>query len=333
MPKEAAIVFITHFFDAAIEKRFRKLRKECSRLFDVFLLAEAGVAVPDALLPETHSFDFESLRSMARSVIGEKVVPGNCHLRSIDFFRRAPGYRFYWFVEYDVVYSGNWRRFFSSFDDDASDLLAAHVRLARDDAEWPWASTFGPGADRLTDEERLIAFLPVHRISARGLEAVERKVAEGWIGHFEAIVPSALAHDGLSVADLGGSGAFTPADRVNRHYLVCRPDFSYFVGTLRCGPPIALRMVRNVLYHPCKTERVSSEGEDRRRRAKIVSRNRGVIYPYALRLLWLALRSRLPIPWRAIPQRGPAPQGLQRTRRHATSPPRLSAKSQRRPAT
>ena len=47
-------------------------------------------------------------------------------------------------------------------------------------------------------ENTLVAFFPVHRISKRGLDVVAARVAEGWHGHFEMLVPTALADAGLS---------------------------------------------------------------------------------------------------------------------------------------
>jgi len=115
----------------------------------VVVLAEQGTRIPPSITPFTHMFDFASLTPLASSVIGETLIPGTCQLRSIDFHRRFPHYRHYWFVEYDVVYTGNWGYLISSLADDPSDLLASHVRTLADEPDWYWRNPSPPGPIRL----------------------------------------------------------------------------------------------------------------------------------------------------------------------------------------
>jgi hypothetical protein len=233
------------------------------------------------------------LKQMAKSVIGEKIIPG-CHLRSIDFYQRFPGYRFYWFIEYDVVYTGHWGAFIASFADDQSDLLASHVRALSADPDWHWREGFSTGADVFAADEWVLAFLPIHRISARGLKAVATKVRAGWVGHYEALLPSALVHCGLPISDIGGSGAWTPKDRMLRHY-VDRGDglhYLYGAGTLRYRPAIRSRLMKNMLYHPRKTKPQAGKLSSRLRAVLAQLRAPGIFVPYWLRVAQLALWSR-----------------------------------------
>ena len=43
------IVFLTHVFDAEIERRIVKLKRECSDNCDIVVLAERGVKIPRPL--------------------------------------------------------------------------------------------------------------------------------------------------------------------------------------------------------------------------------------------------------------------------------------------
>jgi hypothetical protein len=302
--KADVIVFLAHVLDAEIEQRFFKFKQECSDICDIVVLAEQGSEIPASIAPFAHFFNFSALKRMANSVIGTGTVLGNCHLRSIDFYNRFPNYRFYWFVEYDVVYTGRWSDFLSSFADDPSDLLASHVRRLADEPDWFWRESFSPGTDSFAKDEWVLAFLPVHRISRRGLEAVARKVREGWVGHFEVLLPSALSRCGLRIFDMGGSGAWTPKERVLRHYVDWRAGRHYLhgAGTLRYRPAIRTRLIKNMLYHPCKTS--SSESRERQsnnrlRVAQALVRTPGFLIPYWLRLFRLAVLSRCPrVAWR-----------------------------------
>jgi hypothetical protein len=285
MTNSDVVVFLTHVFDDEIERRFHKLERECAGVCDVVLFVEQGTKVPPSLEPITQTFDFAAVKTMARSVIGDRVVPGNAHLRSLNFRNRFPRYRFYWFVEYDVVYTGHWGRFMAGLADDRSDLLAAHVRGLVDDPEWHWKDTFRTGADSMPAREWVLAFLPIYRISAAGLEAVEGKLRDGWVGHFEVVVPSALAFCGLGVADLGGSGAWTPRKRVLRHYVDYPPRLLH-ASSLCFRPPVNFRPVRNKLYHPCKTPALRRQKEFRSLR---------ILVPYWFRVFRLAVRSWVPL--------------------------------------
>lgn len=246
-----AAVFLVHYFDREIERRFDRLQAECAQRCDVFVLAEKGTPVPERLKSEARFFEFARIRRMARSIIGDRVVPGNAHLRAIDFYRREPGYRHYWFIEYDVVYTGRWDALMASLDDDDADLIASCVRDPEEDPRWHWIRTFDSGPDTVPADRRVVAFLPIFRISAAGLAAVDERVASGWTGHFEALLPTALAFRGMTISDFGGSGPFTPEARRHRVYL--DGEGLYGTGTLRFHPPVRWPMIPDMLHHPCKT--------------------------------------------------------------------------------
>ena len=159
--KSDVIVFLVHVFDAEIERRFLKLKQECSDICDVVLLAERGLNIPASVAPFAQFFDFDALKQIAQSVIGNKIIPGNAHLRGIDYCRRYPGYRFYWFVEYDVIYTGHWGEFIASFANDPSDLLASHVRVLADEPDWFWRKSFATGTDCFSEDRWVLAFMPI----------------------------------------------------------------------------------------------------------------------------------------------------------------------------
>jgi hypothetical protein len=46
----------------------------------------------------------------------------------LAFFGARPGFDYYWHIEYDVVFTGDWRTLLDAWREDASDLVAAHVR-------------------------------------------------------------------------------------------------------------------------------------------------------------------------------------------------------------
>jgi hypothetical protein len=283
-------VFLTHLFNRQIEERLLKLIGEAAGAgADVFVLAEARTPVPGAYGAITERFEFARLRARARSVIGNSLLPGNCHLRALDFFDRHPGYAHYWFVEYDAVYSGDWGRLFAALEDDPSDLLAARFAAIGDDPDWPWQRDFSTAGDAVDKARWVRAFFPVHRLSAAALQCIAQAVGRGWTGHFEVLVPTALGHAGLTMADIGGRSAWTPAARRDRHYLDCPlPDRFHCFGTLRYRPAIRSMPVADLIYHPVKTAGETVEPWPNRRRLRTLARYPGRVLAHGLRLGWRA---------------------------------------------
>jgi hypothetical protein len=254
------VCFLTHRLDGVIGSRFETLLRASGGARDVYVVAERGTAVPDEYLPRSHFFEFAALRHRARTIIGDTLTPGNCHLRALSVLEAFPDYEHYWFVEYDVVYRGSWATFFASFDDEPADLLGAHVRRLASDPGWYWNATFDAGEERVDDEARRIAFLPIARMSRAALHAVGRAVERGWTGHFEMLVPTAVERAGLTIADLGGSSEWTPPRRRQRHYLSAASVWtSPPLSTLRFRPAFlgVLPRLPDILYHPDKGERAS----------------------------------------------------------------------------
>ena len=140
---------------------------------------------------------------MLPRILGSKLIPGNCHLTMLAFFRARPGFDHYWHIEYDVVFTGDWRTLLDAWRDDASDLVAAHVRTRGEEPDWPWWTSLQVSPAE-TAAGHLRAFLPVYRISRRALERLEMAVRQGSSGHFEALVPTVLQAASLRIADSGG---------------------------------------------------------------------------------------------------------------------------------
>ena len=119
---------------------------------------------------------------------------------------------------------------------------------------------------------------------------------DGWVGHYEALLPSALVYCGLPISDIGGSGAWTPKDRMLRHYVDWGDGLRYLygAGTLRYRPAIRSRLMKNMLYHPCKTKPQAGKPGSRLRAVLAQLRAPGIFVPYWLRVAQLAIRSRRP---------------------------------------
>lgn len=272
------VAFFTHLFDDEIESRYLKLKSDLEGVAEVLIFSQAGTRIPERYRDRTYFFDYEGIRSAAKRVIGDQLLPGNVHLVELDFYRNHPGFDYYWFIEFDVVFSGNWATLFRAVRDDRADLLAGHVRGFQQERKWPWWETLDLPGCPLSQAEWVRAFFPVYRISTAGFQAVDKWVKRGWTGHFEGLIPCAIRSESLSISDLGGTGPWTPRERRHRFY----SSFSWdgggtlAAGTLRHRPPQgSLRLRRDTIFHPVKA--ISRE------------RNRGPVQ-YARDLYHLAIR-------------------------------------------
>ena len=251
-----AVVLFTHLFDPSVAKRYLKLKDELGKLARIFILAARGTSIPPEYADETYFFDYDRLRSGAARVIGDKIIPGNVHLVQLDFYRHHPGFDYYWFIEYDVVFTGNWVTLLDAVKSDHADLLAAHTRSRAEEPGWPWWETLDLPGCALQPADWLRAFFPIYRISGRGFRAVDEHVKSGWTGHFEGLIPSVLRSAGLSISDFGGSGAWTPKERRHRFYSSVSFDSgrSLNAGTHRHKPSHLFPLLRrNTIFHPLKS--------------------------------------------------------------------------------
>ena len=279
---KTAVCFITHTFDPELERRYAKLKNDVSGRAQVFLIAEKGAPIPEALAAETHIFEFSRLRTRPARVIGDRLVPGNVHLAFLDFYDHHPGFDRYWFIEFDVVFTGDWKTLFDAVEDDGSDLVAGYVRSYEDERDWFWWPFMDfPGYGNKSEWMR--AFFPLCRISRQGLDAVSRRVKDRWTGHHEGLIPTALREAGLTVSDLGGDGPQTPENRRHRFYVsVSSNEGEMLLGTLRAAPPHFMPFLsRDTIFHPVKQRRVPHLNDLRkmRQRFRLLFR-RGVAFSW-----------------------------------------------------
>lgn len=261
-PPPTAVLFQTHFFDRWAAAAFRRLRAGAPAHMrcTVLIHLPPGAPVPPRLAEVPHHVvRTPALRDPiypAKSADGPQGwslwFGGHTDLILLDFCRTNPGFARYWVVEYDVRFSGDWRRFFAAFEEDEADLLAPCVVRRRDDPGWyNWPSLHAPEA--VNEDCALRAFLPIFRASRHLVEAMDAAYRAGWGGHCEATWPTIARARGLVVADLGGEGEFT-APRNRGRFYASTPTAEFLApGTLLFKPALYRAGTRrDVLWHPVK---------------------------------------------------------------------------------
>lgn len=251
-----AILFVSHVFDRTILDRLEKLSEQTADFGTLFVYADVHGENPGDVNGRVERFDFEAIRREYPRILGTTLVPGNCHLPLLHFFKCHPQFQYYWVIEYDVVFTGDWRQLFGAFSNQPADFLASHLRRQEEEPSWYWWKSIQAPAGRGLPTTFTRAFGPIQRLSHRALEALERRVKEGWVGHFECLVPTLLADEGYLLADFGGDGSYVPLGFRNRFYRSFSwPDGRLIhLGSMRFRPYVSsLRFARrNTLYHPVK---------------------------------------------------------------------------------
>jgi hypothetical protein len=131
---------------------------------------------------------------------------GNEELKMLSACDRIAGYQYYLTVEYDVIFLTNPRESLAALIETAmsGDLAASRFTRKQEwNSDWMWwpglQSPEGSGIDLELIATR--AFMPIVGFSSDFAAIYEKKLAEGWIGHYEALLPTIAKHCGISVAD------------------------------------------------------------------------------------------------------------------------------------
>ncbi len=255
-----ALLFQTHYFDRALARQFARLQRQLPDDFDAHVLVHLppGAAVPHRLADVPHHIartDELAVAAYPRKRFDTAAglwAGGHVDLIVLHFTRAHPDYAQYWVVEYDVRYSGSWRRLFEDLRQQPADLLAPALRARSDDAAWAWWNGFAPAAPLAVDQQ-LCCFMPIFRVSRAGVAAVDAAWRAGWAGHSEAVWPSAIHAAGLVVAEPGGNGRFTPEALRGRHFSCAPTSLMLAPGTLLFKPPLyRMGSRRDMLWHPVK---------------------------------------------------------------------------------
>lgn len=254
------IIWQTHRLDERALEEYARLEQDCRGAFDSVVLYDNSAR--DFHQPEAYPdisfrmFELESLKQQFNlTQLSEKldITPGNTVFPLLAFAQNHR-YDYYWLIEYDVRYTGNWREFFDHFRESDSDLLGTTLyrHAFRPDWCW-WQSLQTPRFSLVRRKNWIRGLFPVMRISDKGLRVLEKANRRGWRGHYEVCVPTALYHYGLKIEDFGGDGEFVAAHNVNRFYVNNPKVDGLGPGTFVCPPtePIDERLP-DKLYHAVK---------------------------------------------------------------------------------
>ena len=154
----------------------------------------------------------EQLRDLPTPPRNPCILPiyYNPEIANIMFGKRFPDYQYYWYIEYDVFFNGQWQDFFELFRNSDEDFLGAYLRQYP--FKW-WNAKIETHLPLDIPQDCIFRFFGcIARFSAQLLAVLDSEYSAGHIGYYELAVPSLCANNGLKLGDLNADerNVYTP---------------------------------------------------------------------------------------------------------------------------
>ncbi len=260
--KTNVVLYMTHYFSQDIVAGYLKLREQVPENCEVVVLYDNTRSSFDRkLLPndaqvylfsESHIQNFKY--PVKNYIHPGKIFPMDVDYVFLDFFHHSPHYDYYWVVEYDVQFTGDWRVIFEHFAPSTRDLLATNIHRYAVFPGWPvWKTLRMSDDQRVSQADWVRAFFPFCRFSRLALETIDSAYQQGWAGHYEVSIGTLLLRAGLSIEDFGGQGEFVKSGNENRFYTSTVTNKFLSPGTFIYRPlKYKVGNLENKLWHPVK---------------------------------------------------------------------------------
>lgn len=249
-----AVLYLTNKSNEWTLSAFHALEQSLQGKADVyFAYHQQGDVLPVSLQNIENLFVFTSdvLNELGYTPIEKgKLVPGSNHFPLLKFFKENQCYDYYWLVEDDVRFSGDWKDFFDSFASSTSDFLSSVIETKAENPNWYWWTSLKAGNEVIVEEKLLKSFNPIYRLSRQALACIDAYLRIGWMGHHEVLLPTLLYNKGFLVEDFGGEGTFVRPENNAKFY----DDTSMRIA------PVLPDDRKNYLFHPVKEEKVRQDG-------------------------------------------------------------------------
>lgn len=249
-----AVLYLTNKSNEWTLCAFHVLEQSLQGMADVyFAYHQQGDVLPVSLHSVDNLFVFTSdvLNELGYTPIEKgKLVPGSNHFPLLKFYKENQGYDYYWLVEDDVRFSGDWKDFFGSFASSTSDFLSSVIETKAENPNWYWWTSLKAGNEVIVEEKLLKSFNPIYRLSRQALACIDAYLRIGWMGHHEVLLPTLLYNKGFLVEDFGGEGTFVRPENNAKFY----DDTSMRIA------PVLPDDRKNYLFHPVKEEKVRQDG-------------------------------------------------------------------------
>lgn len=253
------VLLVAHVLNKTLVYKYFQLKEQIQEADVILLLNNEDEPIDMTMLNgiDCRFFDMDMLNELHYVPIEETLIPGSNHFALLWFFLHNPRYEYYWNIEYDVDFTGNWNLLFKSFQNESTDFISTQIYSYEENPNWYWWESYHAITLDIPLNQRIHSFNPIYRISQAALEFLDFFLKKGNSGHHEVLIPTALFHSGFKIMDFGGNGSFVLSKNKERFYLnsTTIPELVY--GTMAAKPhlsSISSFNIPNKLFHPVKND-------------------------------------------------------------------------------
>lgn len=256
MKIQQAFILLTNKHSQPVLELFNDIYSASKSWGDAFIVYHQTTDdIPDAIKQVPHfTFTNDILEQLNYISLGNEIQT-NSHFPLLDFYLKNPSYDYYWYIEDDVKFAGNWSCLFNFFSEYyiQPDFISSNLFSIQEAPEWIWWETLCHPFSQIPLYLRIRSFNPIIRISNAALRCIHLALKDKWRGHHEVLLPTILHLEGFHVADFGGRGTFVMPGQEDQFY-ISGPVSPNNTGTMRFRPLIdpSEIQIKNKLYHPVK---------------------------------------------------------------------------------
>lgn len=240
-----AVVLVTHFMDEMIAYKAKRMQEECRSVADFYLQMNTND-------------DLQTVNGFGYAPIYETLIPGSAHFEHLKFFFDHTNYQYYWFIEYDVEFTGSWRTLIDAFSSHDSDFLSSGIERYDKDKNGGWIWWHERNCVGYDLQCNLRSFNPICRYSSVAMSCLDRYMKHGHSAHSEVMIPTALFQKGLQLRDLGKGGEFSDSE-CEDFYTLSSGERSMRYRPVFTRLEFAFKREENKLYHPVKDFTIGNE--------------------------------------------------------------------------
>lgn len=251
-----AFLLATHHLTRYVIEQYQRLYEATKEIGDLYLLIEDGdlMAIPESI--HHYSFSVDSLNELGYTPIEETIVPRSNHFQVLQFFKEHSDYDFYWNIEYDVYFNGNWQNLFTAYQNVETDFISSHIKHFSEQPSWCWWNSLQLKTLSISQDNYVRSFNPIYRLSNKALKEIDKVLKMENVGHHEVLIPTILYNAGFTINDWRDSYSFSTAGQKQWFYSPGKDD-SDINCSMRYHTPFNRRYIErkgsdNLLYHPVK---------------------------------------------------------------------------------
>lgn len=120
----------------------------------------------------------------------------------LNYFQNNPEYDYYWSIESDVFFYGDWDILFDTFKNDDTDFIGPSIKLANNNTPIPIPFI----EERFPFEEKIFSYGIIHRYSNRLLEQIHELLIQGIHAYYELLFPTIANAYNMTIKGLNDNG-------------------------------------------------------------------------------------------------------------------------------